>query len=73
MWGLEWTNPRPAVRVESVKLYGARAMPELRRPGNGTSEARPMLLGMTAVEWPKWEDYRPGKAGKLPGIDEPTG
>ena len=66
IWGLEWTNTRPAVEIESVTLRGARATPELRAEG-GTSEACPMLLGITGVEWPKWEDYRPEKAGKLPG------
>jgi len=73
IWGLEWTNPRPAVPVEWVTLHGARAMPELRRPENGASDARPMLLAMTAVEWPKWEDYRPGKARRLPGFEEAAG
>ena len=73
IWGLEWTNPRPAVAVESVTLHGARALPELRRPEKGASDARPMLLAMTAVQWPKWEDYRPGKAGKLPGFEEAEG
>ncbi len=68
MFGLEWTNPRPAVEIESVTMHGARAMPKLR-PADGVSEARPMLLGITAVAWPKWEDYRPGKAGQLPGVD----
>ena len=67
IWGLEWTNPRPAVAIESVVLRGARTMADRRR--EGASEARPMLLGITAVEDPKWEDYRPGKEGKLPGVD----
>ena len=66
IWGLEWTNPRPAVTIESVVLKGARPLPETRAQG-GSSDARPMLLGITAIEHPKWEDYRPGKEGKLPG------
>lgn len=67
VWGLEWTNPRPEVGIESVVVRGARTMED--RHEGGHSEARPMLLGITAVEFPKWEDYRPGKAGKLPGHD----
>ena len=67
IWGLEWTNPRSEVVIESVVLRGARTM--MNRHEGGWSEVRPMLLGITAVETPKWEDYRPGKAGKLPGYD----
>ena len=66
IWGLEWTNPRPEVEIESVVLRGAKSLPSIRYEG-GTSDARPMLLGITAVEWPKWEDYRPGKGTRLPG------
>jgi hypothetical protein len=66
IYGLEWTNPRPAVEIESVRLCGAGATPELR-PEGGTSDARPMLLGITAIEWPKWEDYRSGSEGRPPG------
>jgi len=68
IWGLEWTNPRSAVPIVSVTLHGARSVSELRW-SDGVSDARPMLLGITAVETPKWEDYRPGKKGKLPGFD----
>jgi hypothetical protein len=68
IWGLEWTNPRPALAIESVVLKGARPLPETRSQG-GSSDARPMLLGITAIEHPKWEDYRPGKEGKLPGYE----
>jgi hypothetical protein len=67
LWGFEWTNPRPAVEIESVTMHGARTDPA--RPEGGFSEARPMLLGITAVETPKWEDHRPGKEGKIPGLD----
>ena len=66
IWGFEWTNPRPAVEIESVTMHGART--DAGRPAGGFSEARPMLLGITAVETRKWEDYRPGKEGKIPGI-----
>jgi hypothetical protein len=68
IWGLEWTNPRPAIRIEWVVLKGAGSLPETRSKG-GSSDARPMLLGITAVEHPKWEDYRTGKEGKLPGFE----
>ena len=68
IWGLEWTNPRSAVPIVSVTLRGAGSVSEMR-PADGVSDARPMLLGITAVETPKWEDYRPGKKGKLPGFD----
>jgi hypothetical protein len=69
IWGFEWTNPRPAVPIESVTLRGAGALPELRRPEGGTSDARPMLFALTGIEWPHWGDYRPGKGdGQLPGM-----
>jgi len=64
IWGLEWTNPRPHIEIESVVLRGAGALPEVR-PRGRVSDARAMLLGITAVELPKWEDYR-GLA--LPGL-----
>jgi hypothetical protein len=68
LWGLEWTNPRPETPIESVTLRGARPLPEVRGAEH-CSEAQPMLLGITAIEAPKWEDYRPGKQGKLPGCE----
>jgi hypothetical protein len=68
MWGLEWSNPRPETPIESVVLHGARPLPEVRGADH-CSDARPMLLGITAVEAPRWEDYRPGKKGRLPGLD----
>ena len=67
--GLEWTNPRPAVEIVSVTLKGAGATPETRPRQDGVSTARPVLLGITALEGPRWEDYRPGKEGKVPGLD----
>ena len=67
MWGLEWTNPRAHVEIVSVTLHGARAVPEIR-PSKRVSAARPMLLGITAIELPKWEDCRGGKAPALPGL-----
>ena len=57
MWGLEWTNPRPAVPIESVVLHGAGAVPETR-PEHFVSNARPMLLGITGIELPTLGDYR---------------
>jgi len=68
LWGLEWTNPRPAVEITSVTLKGAKGLQEIRPKGE-VSEARPMLLGITGLAHPKWEDYRPEKEGKAPGIE----
>lgn len=48
VWASEWTNPRPDVPIASVTLVGSR----------GPSDARPILLGVTAVEKPRVEDYR---------------
>jgi hypothetical protein len=67
IWGMEWTNPRPEVEIESVVMRGART--NTGRPEGGFSEAKPMLLGITAVQTRKWEDYRPGKEGKIPGFE----
>jgi hypothetical protein len=59
IWGLEWTNPRPAIPIESVVLRGAGAVPETR-PEHFVSNARPMLLGITGIELPTLDDYRHG-------------
>lgn len=48
LWGSEWTNPRPDVSITSVTLVGSP----------GPSDALPILLGVTAVEKPRVEDYR---------------
>jgi len=48
LWASEWANPRPDVPIVSVTLVGSP------RP----SEARPILVGVTAVEKPRVEDYR---------------
>jgi hypothetical protein len=48
VWASEWANPRPDVPIESVTLVGAP----------GPSNARPILLGVTAVEKPRVEDLR---------------
>ncbi|MHC4713991.1 MAG: family 20 glycosylhydrolase [Planctomycetota bacterium] len=48
IWASEWKNPRADVPIVSVKLVGA--------PGPSTSE--PILLGITAIEKPRVEDYR---------------
>jgi hypothetical protein len=47
-WASEWTNPRPDVPIVSVALVGSP----------GPSDARPILLGVTAVAKPRVEDYR---------------
>ncbi len=44
----EWANPRPDVPIAEVTLVGAP----------GPSNARPILLGVTAVEKPRVEDLR---------------
>ena len=48
VWASEWANPRPDVPIASVALVGAK----------GPSNARPILLGVTAVEKPRVEDLR---------------
>ena len=48
VWASEWTNPRPDVPITTVTLVGAP----------GPSQAQPILLGVTAVEKPRVEDYR---------------
>ena len=48
LWASEWTNPRPDIPIASVTLVGAP----------GPSAAVPVLLGITAVEKPRVEDYR---------------
>ena len=48
VWASEWRNPRPDVPIASVTLVGAP----------GPSNARPILLGVTAVEKPRVEDLR---------------
>jgi hypothetical protein len=48
VWASEWANPRPDVPIASVTLVGAP----------GPTNARPILLGVTAVEKPRVEDLR---------------
>ena len=48
VWASEWANPRPDVAIASVTLVGSP----------GPSSARPILLGVTAVEKPRVEDLR---------------
>ncbi len=48
VWASEWANPRPDVPIASVTLVGSP----------GPSNARPILLGVTAVEKPRVEDLR---------------
>jgi len=70
MYGFEWTNPRADVEIVSVALHGAKGTPDLRE-SHAASAARPMLLGITGIEAPNWGDFRPGKAGRWPGWEEP--
>jgi hypothetical protein len=48
VWASEWANPRPDVPIASLTLVGSP----------GPSSARPILLGVTAVEKPRVEDLR---------------
>jgi hypothetical protein len=48
VWASEWSNPRPDVPIAGVTLVGSP----------GPSNARPILLGVTAVEKPRVEDLR---------------
>jgi hypothetical protein len=48
LWASEWVNPRPDVPIVSVKMAGSP----------GPSNILPILLGITAVEKPRVEDYR---------------
>jgi hypothetical protein len=48
VWASEWANPRPDVPIASVAMVGSP----------GPSNARPVLLGVTAVEKPRVEDLR---------------
>jgi hypothetical protein len=48
VWASEWANPRPDVPIASVTLVGSP----------GPSNARPILLGVTAVAKPRVEDLR---------------
>jgi len=72
LWGLEWTNPRPAVPITSVVLHGAKGLPQTRPEGE-VSDARPMLFGITAVETPRWVDRRPEYGGRPPGLENTVG
>ena len=48
LWASEWVNPRPDIPIVSVKMVGSP----------GPSNALPILLGITAVEKARVEDYR---------------
>ena len=55
VWGNEWANPRPDVPIAEIRFRGTgRSWDD--------SQAQPILLGITAIEKVKLEDYR----GKLP-------
>jgi len=63
IWGLEWTNPRPTIPIESVVLHGAGGVPETR-PEHFVSDARPMLLGITGIELPPPSDCQGKRNGR---------
>jgi hypothetical protein len=46
VWASEWTNPRPDVPITSVRIVGSP----------GPSASLPILLGVTAVEKPRFGD-----------------
>jgi hypothetical protein len=71
LWGLEWTSPRPAVEIGSVTLRGAAGLAAIR-PAGEVSVARPMLLGITAIEAPRLEDYRSDRSIRSP-LGSPAG
>jgi hypothetical protein len=48
IWGNEWTNPRPDEPIRLIRFRGAR----------GTSDAMPVLLGVTGIEKVRLSDYR---------------
>ncbi len=56
VWGFEWINPRPEVPIAQVNLFGIRGRTRRGRPY--TSGVYPVLLGITAVQRPRLEDYR---------------
>ena len=56
VWGFEWVNPRPEIPIAQVNMFGIRGR---TRAGREDIEgAYPILLGVTAVERPRLEDYR---------------
>ena len=56
VWGLEWINPRPEIAIAQVNMFGIRGR---TRPGRAYIEGVfPILLGVTAIQRPRLEDYR---------------
>ena len=56
LWGLEWINPRPEVPIARVNMFGIRGRTRAGQPY--IEGVYPILLGITAVEKPRLEDYR---------------
>jgi len=57
VWAYEWVNPRPEIPIAGVSMFGIRGR---TRPRQDYIEGVfPILLGITAVERPRLEDYRP--------------
>ncbi len=54
IWGYEWTNPRPEVRIVEIHFRGAGGDSSYE-----PSQAQPILLGITATDSPQLADYRP--------------
>ena len=56
VWGFEWVNPRPEIAISQVNMFGIRGR---TRPSREYLEGvYPILLGITAIERPRLEDYR---------------
>jgi len=51
IWGNEWRNPRPDEPIRLIRFRGTK----------GTSEAMPMLLGITGIDKVRLSDYRAKK------------
>jgi hypothetical protein len=57
VWAFEWVNPRPEIAIAQVNMFGIRGR---TRPRQDYKEGVfPILLGITAIERPRLEDYRP--------------
>jgi len=56
LWGFEWINPRPEIPIAQVNMFGIRGRTRAGQPY--IEGVYPILLGITAVEKPRLEDYR---------------
>jgi len=56
LWGFEWVNPRPEIAIAQVSMFGIRG--RIRQRQEYIEGVYPILLGITAVEKPRLEDYR---------------